>query len=513
MIFKASPISLLFIAAVLVLKACTEPGAVTSTEERTSIPETESISVITQAESVSYKLGERTTAAVNPSLYGFNTAALFFHYKGEKQGEDKIKALQPNILRFPGGTTANFYHFSAPAYGYRAEDAAMVAGSNAYVNAQNSAKKDTEDIRSLGLKDNYAVNMVTLAKATGASVLLVTNQLSSTLEENLALVDYFKASGVKIAGIELGNEYYLKAYQEEFPDVESYIKSAKPLAKKIRSKYPEIPLAVVASPIAEMKDVNEKKASQFDDWNLKLAKEDFYDGYVVHLYAKDKACEQKGISIQTFECYVESNLDYIRHTIPGGIKVYSETFPGKKMWITEWNVKEVFDGLGNSMLQTLYFAENMLMLSDQTTVGIASYHNLLTGGEGFNIISSNKGGSYSENAAYSAATLLQGIFRPGVSSMDLTKIGSSQNFYITVKAFQDPDGTSIYLINHGPAPIQLNLETSVDLASSDIQMNSVHASHLSDSWNLIRKEERKLDDLQEVLCQGRSINLIRIIKK
>nr|UZM28273.1 hypothetical protein [uncultured bacterium] len=513
MIFKESPISLLFIAAVLVLKACTEPGVVTSTEEQSSIPEPESTEVITQAESVSYKLSDRSILTINPSLYGFNTAALFFHYKGEKQGEDKIKALQPNILRFPGGTTANFYHFNAPAYGYKAEDAAMVAGSNAYENAQNSARKDAEDIGSYGLKDNYAVNMVTLAKATGASVLLVTNQLSGTLEENLAMVDFFKASGVKIAGIELGNEYYLKAYQEEFPDVESYIQSAKPLAKKIRAKYPEIPLAVVASPIAEMKDVKEKKASQFDDWNSKLAKEDFYDGYIVHMYAKDKACEQKGISIQTFECYVGSNLDYVRYTVPAGIKTYAETFQGKKMWITEWNVKEVFDGLGNSMLQTLYFAENMLMLSEQSNVGIATYHNLLTGGEGFNIISSNKGGAYSENAAYNSAELLKKIFRPGVSSMELTETGESQNSYVTVKAFQDSEGILIYLVNHGPAPVKLNLETYANLPSSDIKMNSVYAANLTDSGNQIRKEEKKLNGLQDVLCQGRSVNLIRIAKK
>ena len=516
MILRSTSIGILIIALVFMLKSCTDQSAISTPDSETTSESdgpvvngssTEDATDLPKA-ALEFTLGETGKKAVNPMNYGFNTAALYFHYSDEPSGEKLIKGLEPNVLRFPGGTTANFYHFDGPGYGHEAKDAQAVAGSNAYQNAVNSAKKDKEDCAAAGRTNNYAVDFAQLAKDCGASVLLVTNHLNSTMDENLRMVKYFKDSGVKIAGIELGNEYYLNAYKDEFPDADTYVKAIKPLAVKLKTLYPEIPLAVVAASITEMKDLGLNRSAKLSAWNDRLAGEDFYDAYIVHLYAKDKACDEKAGILPRFDCYVKSNNSYIQETIPDGISAYKKTFGNRPMWITEWNVREVFEGLGNTMLQALYYADFSLMISDQNDVSRATYHNLLTSGTGFNIIGKEKGSSgFTENAAYFAADLIKEIFTDNVFPVSLSS-KSHVPEELTVKVFTRAKTTYLYVVNRGKSKVELGFLLNATGASMKIQ--TLYASNLSDSASSIKTEERNLEDLSNVAIDGYAISLITV---
>ena len=494
------------------LKSCTEQSAITGSDNSTGAEETTEINQSNSqgtnlvSEKITLTIGNNKEKEVNILLHGFNTAALYFHFSNEPEGIELIQGLAPQVLRFPGGTTANFYHFDDPGYGYNRADAESVKGSNAYQNAINSSKRDLSDCQRTGRKDNYAVDFVRLAKQTGSSVVIVTNHLHSSFEENLRMVKFFKESGVQIAGVELGNEYYLKAYQKEFPDVQSYIKTVKPLALKIRSLYPEIPLAVVAAPNAEMKDIGANRSALLDNWNAQLSKEDFYDAYAVHLYAKDKSCDQKTDRMQVSSCYLDSNEEYINETIPNGIKAYEKIFPEHKMWVTEWNVKEVFDGLGNTLLQAIYFADYSLMLSNQQSIGLATYHNLLTGSAGFNIIGKEKGSGFYSSASYPVAVLISEAFRAGVTGVDVKINSGLSPEHVTVRAFNSGDETLLYIINKNDTPLDVDLGAQ----GSNCRVRTVFAENLIQTNTTIKKSDQHPKDCSTLNLPAYSVTLITL---
>jgi hypothetical protein len=442
----------------------------------------------------------------NPYLYGFNTAALYFHFSNETQGEDLIRELSPKVLRFPGGTTANFYHFDKPGYGYQKSEAESVKGTNAYGNMVSSAKRDLEDSRANGRTENYATDFVQLAKRTGASVLIVTNHLHSDFEENLRMVEFFIASGVPIAGVELGNEYYWKkAYQNVFPDVQSYINSAKPLALKIRSLYPDIPIAVVSAPNAEMKDMGADKSAISDEWNNRLAEETFYDAYVVHLYSKNRLCDKKTSPIEIASCYLEYNEDYIGTTVPNGIQAYEKIFHERKMWVTEWNVKEVFDGLGNTMIQALYFADFSFLLGEHPTIGLATYHNLLSGGDGFNLIRKDKGPSgFITTSAYPVAALISLAFEDDVQSISIDKNSKFPDRYVTIKAFKKGQETLVYIVNKKASAISLDLGDQ----TGSYRIRTIAADNLIQTSSTIINTDQIFTDYSDVSILPYSVTLI-----
>src|SRR5690606_12024625 len=94
-----------------------------------------------------------------------------------------------------------------------------------------------------------------------------------------------------------------------FPDVESYIFKARETAQKIKERFPEIPLAVVAASSTELKETSMKRAEELDHWNQQLGKETFYDAYVTHLYSKSDDCNTESRK-EEFECAMKNNADF-----------------------------------------------------------------------------------------------------------------------------------------------------------------------------------------------------------
>jgi hypothetical protein len=167
---------------------------------------------------------------VSPLLHGFNTENLYFHYQGEQEAKKLIKELGPTVLRFPGGTPANIYHINGPGYGYSKSEADLIEkNTGPSKNALKCVRLDSEHNKAKNQGSNYALEFVSLVKEIDAQVLLVANLLGSD-EDVLDMVAFFQNEAITIAGIELGNEYYLSEYRGIFPSVEDYISKAKGLS-------------------------------------------------------------------------------------------------------------------------------------------------------------------------------------------------------------------------------------------------------------------------------------------
>ena len=68
--------------------------------------------------SLSCNSQENIVEQINPNLFGFNTSNTFTYCDvNDTSFTNKVQKIKPNVLRFPGGTISNFYHYDEKAYG------------------------------------------------------------------------------------------------------------------------------------------------------------------------------------------------------------------------------------------------------------------------------------------------------------------------------------------------------------------------------------------------------------
>ncbi|MCO5232018.1 MAG: hypothetical protein M9958_12780 [Chitinophagales bacterium] len=332
-------------------------------------------------------------------LKGFNTNAFLYNFYEQKFSDaykDTLDKLQPDVLRFPGGTIANKYHFSKSGYG------------------QNSAfdKKTAQ---------NYIVEFVRLVKSMDKppKVLFVINMFEhfykptlsdwDLVVENLAAIMYLKKQGVDIVGVELGNEFYIypvirgwdialpakitKRLNEDksdewWPDnYKKYNRLAQFYVKAIRKIDPRIKTAI---PMGSTRNKNHKK------WNVFALKMNFSDAYVQHWYGSIDGAETDEIARQNFKKFEEKvteNILLLKNT-------------NKEVWITEWNGIDF--GFANDRnahwKQTPLHIELNLRtqnLLDSLGVEMTIYHRISSGKDGdtYNLLNVDKG-DISPNATY-----------------------------------------------------------------------------------------------------------------
>lgn len=172
-------------------------------------------------------------------------------------------------------------------------------------------------------------------------VLYVLNVLNSTTEANMEAIRYLVSHGVHIVGVEAGNEVYGK-----YASFSEYIADFKPIFDALSKEFPDIRKGLVAG-------ANIKRKA-FVKWNEDLAdyKGD-YDAVILHYYYTVKELEDVYSMIPDKLSYdpntYYSNLDQAfqrafkemmeKKLIETGLNYANKTFPGKKIWITEWNTK------------------------------------------------------------------------------------------------------------------------------------------------------------------------------
>ena len=67
---------------------------------------------------------------VREHVFGFATSNTFTYCDvNDTSFIDKVKELNPQVLRFPGGAVGNFYHFGGKGYGFDFEEIDNELGS------------------------------------------------------------------------------------------------------------------------------------------------------------------------------------------------------------------------------------------------------------------------------------------------------------------------------------------------------------------------------------------------
>lgn len=330
-------------------------------------------------------------------LRGFNTNAFLYNFSDQKFTQeyiDTLSRLQPDVLRFPGGTIANKYHFSKSGYG------------------QNS----NFDQRTA---QNYIVEFVRLVKSMDKppKVLFVINMFEhfhkptisdwDLIVENLAAIKYLKKQGVDIVGIELGNEFYIypvirgwdiklpvkmeqQLLQEEGDEWWPYnFKKYNRLAQLYHLAIKKIdPSIQTGIPMGSSMNKNHKR------WNAFAMQMKFSDAYIQHWYgqlSEAKSDQEATDNFNRFADRVFKNIENLKQT-------------GKRIWITEWNGIDFGFSNNRNMhwRQTqMHSAFNYKLQTyfDSLEVDITIYHRISSGKEGdtYNLFNVDQGRIFVNN--------------------------------------------------------------------------------------------------------------------
>ena len=326
------------------------------------------------------------------NIFGFATSNTFTYCDvTDTSFLYKVIALQPKLLRFPGGAVGNFYHYGEKGYGFdffeidQYHDGKFPKRSRGLDKSRN--KKNQQQ--------DYIEDFIVLAKKTNAKAVLVANLFIDN-DDILLMIKKLTENNIEVVGIELGSELSNRSYFTKGYTIDEYIIAAKKCSAKIKNKYPYLKTAIVVAPLGK------RKGHRHNIWNEKLAKLNFYDAIIIHSYAKvTKGEDRYGQMIseenegknksEAFDTYKDRAIDYLVNKYPKEVKVYEGIFH-KPIWVTEWNL-QMSKTTGNTLLQSLFVAHYLLELisnSDLSAIELTTYHNL--GGRDFSasVFRSNK---------------------------------------------------------------------------------------------------------------------------
>jgi hypothetical protein len=323
-------------------------------------------------------------------LRGFSTNAFLYDFPKQQFNAAYVKevqVLQPEILRFPGGTIANKYHFLKSGYG------------------QNSVYDQK-------IQFNYIEELIRLVKSLSPQpkVLYVVNIFEhfqggdddwALLVENLAAISYLQKSGVEVYGVELGNELMIyQAFQDwqtgwmqkmsgwkttdkgwyMGPKAYRYYTLCRIYDKAIEKLNPAIKIGI---PLGS--NYNKKHKP----WNAAVQQFDFADAFIYHFYGNTEKQENEVLAAEAIDEYLKRASKQI---------VGTQVLTGKKIWITEWNginfgfrsnqnvqwKQTVFHQRCNEKFQTLF---------NDLDVEVSTYHRISGSKEGdtYNLINVKNG--------------------------------------------------------------------------------------------------------------------------
>ena len=321
---------------------------------------------------------------IQKNIFGFATSNTFTYCDvNDTSFTNKVIAINPQILRFPGGAVGNFYHFGKSGYGFdfdeidKYHDGKFPKRSRGL---ENSRRKNKH-------QHDYIDDFIALAKKTKAKAVLVANPFVKEDEDIILMIQKLQKNNIEVVGVELGSElsnrsYFLKGYT-----INDYILFAQRCSNHINKKFPKIKTAVVAAPLGE------KKGHRHNLWNSKLAAMNFYDAIIIHSYAKvieGEALDGQMISeavgsknkAEEFETYKKRAIDYFQREYTSEVQEYFSIYK-KPICVTEWNL-QISQTTGSTLLQSLFVAQYFLeVLSNPSlsSIELTTYHNL--GGRDF----------------------------------------------------------------------------------------------------------------------------------
>ena len=203
--------------------------------------------------------------------------------------------------------------------------------------------------------------LVSIAKDINAPVVYTADLYDSTPAEVMGRIMAHVNSGVKVVGVELGNESYLPQYRNRILSPSDYIERAHEMRNMVKRKLPGMPCGIVIAPSVDMRDPDSSLTfpSYLLEWNRIVLAETWPDAVVLHSYVNPQ----------------KSGPDYMAHA--NAVKSFLGDLSKRRVWLTEVGVQ------GTCTAQERYDHRKRMLgvASSSGNVDVFVWHSLVGGGE------------------------------------------------------------------------------------------------------------------------------------
>jgi hypothetical protein len=282
---------------------------------------------------------------------GYNTPANYDIPIEDPAARAVITELAPHLVRFPGGTTANYYN-------WRTGQLDFGRSTNGSVYRRFLQRYAGPASVRLHPKGVFAEQYVELCAAMAAECILVPNLETSSVEDQAAWFGHLHAKGVVPRRIEMGNEFYLALLMDPetlrvFPDGASTLDRTKAYLDAIKDHLPPDALIAVQAAGSKYHDPFGKSAHPREvrerRWDADMAPAPWFHAVTTHLYPTVEGSAGEGSLARLDREARPIFAAVMARSDEGYERSLSDTIarmPGKEIWITEWGAFEPAATLG-----------------------------------------------------------------------------------------------------------------------------------------------------------------------
>ncbi|WP_139994904.1 S-layer homology domain-containing protein [Paenibacillus paridis] len=300
-----------------------------------------------------------------------------------------------DILRVPDGTSANYYLY---------KDGSLVNANDPRFSGITTGFEYTS-VNGInnGLNGIFMDDIFRSPNELELPSTFVVNVAYQTVQEITEQVEEIQSLSDQPVRIEMGNEFYLNHYGDEFPSVTDYVAKAALVYAAIKGIDPNIKVGIVIldkwqetiivkdpdshkpnDPL-DLEDTANNRYVRWEEWNRTIADHpDIYDAVVPHEYTGVHSIDDLTQSDFMDFLYVNNENRYQL------IKEQALEFPGKEMWITEYGGISglIFGGetnttekgrihLGKTPAYSMHYMERFMNFMKSGNVQVSAYHCLI----------------------------------------------------------------------------------------------------------------------------------------
>ncbi|MCX7013022.1 MAG: hypothetical protein NTW86_10785, partial [Candidatus Sumerlaeota bacterium] len=292
-------------------------------------------------------------------LFGFNEYVISstpYHPFDDPMFVNVMKDSGASIMRFPGGSIANFYDWKnddfmtstiqkvSPAQGVprdrfssEAEYKAMVDKYEKYLGEYITKGTKCVEIRK---RYGYA-DFLDMTRQIGADIFYVGNVSMAPGGADpgdylVAWMERLKAEGAPVKYLELGNEVVsaegignVQAIPNGLYDLDRYMKVCETVSRKVKAIFPSVKIGIVTHGFVNLGSNNSAAIELSRRISDKYPK-DFYDAVISHSYLRTPDRNPDPVEVRREKLYAMSRL-----MVERSVDHWKTAFPGKEIWMTE----------------------------------------------------------------------------------------------------------------------------------------------------------------------------------
>lgn len=385
----------------------------------------------------------------------------------------ELPKLSPSVLRFPAGTEAMFYDWETGDLNY----------PDYLLSLKGKRKKDSVAI-------DYFFG---IAHKNRSKVAYIVNLFQDSPEKTERLATYVRDKGYKIAYWELGNEAGAKEFSKKFPTPAIYLSVAKAHAAAVRKIFPDAEFAITAQ------NMNLYES----EWNKVIARESEFTNIAVHTYhGPDRTVRttmhETGIQIPGFVAFNRM----MKNSAPKDLD-YERVFPGKSIWLSEWNTIYLGMDSQNSMAHALWAGRKFISFLRTPEVKMAAFWDFNS--KFFGIVYPSTAKDFIYSVPFYVFKMAAPVLNEAVRSTQL-KVTSNEELIngFEAQVIETKDGSKyIFIVNSSGSAMKILLPPAFQ--ASMVRALESESPDVSNGYQFAHSESLRTNPAARVLLNDRLV--------